>query len=197
MSEQEPTRQPGKKGPGERRSSEELLNLVYAELRALARTRMRQERTDHSLQATELVHEAYLRLQHSGQSDWAGRGHFFAAAATAMRRILIEHARAKGRVKRGGDSEGRRAERLPLSIAGIADLASADADPDTVLALEDAIAALEEQDARLAQVVRLRFYAGLSVEEAAEALETSARTVKRDWSFARAWLYQRLSGPKE
>lgn len=194
MPELEPAPDAGDTGPGKPRSSEDLLQLVYAELRALARARMRRERSDHSLQATDLVHEAYLRLQHGGQSHWAGRGHFFAAAAEAMRRILIEHARAKGRVKRGGDSLGRPPEKLPWTIAGVADLAAADADPDAVLTLEDAIIALEEQDARLAQVVRLRFYAGLSVEETAEALETSERTVKRDWSFARAWLYARLSG---
>lgn len=180
--------------PGERQSSEDLLNLVYTELRAVARARMRRERTDHSLQATDLVHEAYLRLQHGGQTHWAGPGHFFAAAAEAMRRILIEHARAKGRVKRGGDALGRPAEKLTLTIAGVADLAAADTDPDAVLALEDAITALEQQDSRLAQVVRLRFYAGLSVEETAEALDSSPRTVKRDWSFARAWLYSRLGG---
>lgn len=191
MSEQDAPRDPP---PGDRLASEDLLNLVYTELRALARARMRRERTDHSLQATDLVHEAYLRLQHGGQAEWAGRGHFFAAAAEAMRRILIEHARAKGRVKRGGDTLGRPAEKLTLTIAGVADLAAADADPDAVMVLEDAITALEQQDARLAQVVRLRFYAGLSVEETAEAMETSPRTVKRDWSFARAWLYSRLSG---
>lgn len=194
MSEQDPTRDAPDPPPGERRSSDDLLNLVYTELRALARARMWRERSDHSLQATDLVHEAYLRLQHGGQPRWAGRGHFFAAAAEAMRRILIEHARAKGRLKRGGDSLGRPAEKMTLSIAGVADLAAADADPDAVLALEDAIAALEKEDARLAQVVRLRFYAGLSVEETAEALDTSPRTVKRDWSFARAWLYLRLRG---
>ena len=176
----------------EGRSPEDLLQAVYTELRSLARARMRHERSDHSLQATDLVHEAYLRLQHGGQTAWAGRGHFFAAAAEAMRRILIEHARARGRVKRGGDASGRPAEKLSWSISGVADLAAADADPDTALALEDAIVDLEKQDARLAQVVRLRFYAGLSVEETAEVMETSARTVKRDWGFARAWLFSRL-----
>lgn len=180
--------------PGGPRSPDQLLDLLYTELRALARARMRRERSDHSLQATDLVHEAYLRLRQGGQTSWAGRGHFFAAAAEAMRRILVEHARAKGRVKRGGDELGRPAEKLTLSIAGVADLAAADADPEAVLALEDAIAALEQHDARVAQVVRLRFYGGLSVEETAEVLDTSPRTVKRDWSFARAWLYAKLSG---
>lgn len=179
------------------RSAEGLLNLVYSELRALARARMRRERADHSLQATALVHEAYLRLQAGGQTSWEGRGHFFAAAAEAMRRILIEHARARGRLKRGGDAAGRPPEKLTWSVAGIADLAAADSDPDAVLALEEAIAALEAHDSRLARVVRLRFYAGLSVEETAEALNTSARTVKRDWSFARAWLFERMGGGEE
>ena len=179
------------------RGSAELLDLVYSELRELARARMRHERSDHSLQATELVHAAYLRLQQGSPKAWESRGHFFAAAAEAMRRILIEHARARGRRKRGGDAEGRPAAKLGLDFAGLSDLAAAESDPDTVLALAEAIEDLAKHDSRLAEVVKLRFYAGLAVEETAEALGTSPRTVKRDWNFARAWLFERLRGRSE
>ncbi len=168
-----------------------LLPLVYEELCAIARARMRGERKDHTLQASDLVHEACLRLMRDAGADWQGRGHFFAAAAEAMRRILIEHARARGRVKRGGDAQGRPPQRLTLT--GIADLA-AEMDADEIVALDESIQRLEAQDARAAQVVRLRFYAGLSIEETAEALGIADRTVKRDWAFARAWLYRDLAG---
>jgi RNA polymerase sigma factor (TIGR02999 family) len=179
---------------GDRQAGERLLPVVYAELRALARARMRRERKDHTLQATELVHEAYLRLVHGTPAEWEGRGHFFAAAAEAMRRILIEHARARGRAKRGGDEQGRPAKKLSLTQAGIADLA-AEADPEEILALDDAMQRLEARDARMGQVVRLRFYAGLSIEETAAVLDVAPRTVKRDWTFARAWLFEQLSAP--
>jgi RNA polymerase sigma factor (TIGR02999 family) len=178
---------------GDAKAAEQLLPLVYAELRALARSRMRHERRDHTLQATELVHEAYVRLVHDAEVGWEGRGHFFGAAAEAMRRILIEHARARGRVKRGGDDQGRPPRKLSLTLGGVADLA-AQGDPEEVFALDEAIQRLEAHDARLAQVVRLRFYAGLSVEETASALGVAPRTVKRDWTFARAWLFEALGG---
>jgi|GEM_PF-5205795 len=116
---------------GDAQAGERLLPVVYGELRALARARMRRERKDHTLQATELVHEAYLRLVSGTPAEWEGRGHFFAAAAEAMRRILIEHARARGRAKRGGDEQGRAPKKLSLSLAGIADLA-ADTDPEDI-----------------------------------------------------------------
>lgn len=161
-----------------------LLALVYDELRKLAASRMNAERADHTLQATALVHEAFLRLAGDRQEGWASRGQFFAAAAQAMRRILIEHARAKGGPKRGG---GR--QRLPLDVV---DLATAD-DPDQTIALDDAIARLEAQDSQSANVLRLRFYAGLSVEETATALDLSPRTVKRDWAFAKAFLARELT----
>jgi RNA polymerase sigma factor (TIGR02999 family) len=178
---------------GDAKAAEQLLPLVYAELRALARARMRHERRDHTLQATELVHEACKRLVHKPEVGWEGRGHFFAAAAEAMRRILIEHARARGRVKRGGDEQGRPAKRLSLTLGGVADLA-AEGDPEEVFALDEAIQRLDAHDPRMAQVVRLRFYAGLSVEETAAALGVAPRTVKRDWAFARAWLFEALGG---
>ena len=163
---------------------EQLVPAVYDELRQIARAQLRNERTDHSLQATALVHEAYLRLMTDRRPPWNDEGHFFRAAAEAMRRILIEHARARGRVKRGGDPI-----RVDLSSA---DLASEE-DLDQIVALDDAFRRLEEQDHRAADVVRLRFYAGLSVEETAKALDMSERTVKREWAFARAWLYDALA----
>jgi RNA polymerase sigma factor (TIGR02999 family) len=160
-----------------------LLPLVYDELRALARAHLRNERPDHTLQATALVHEVYLRLLGGQHPPWKDRAHFFRAAAEAMRRILIEHARKRGRVKRGGD-------RIRVRISGVH--LGSEQDPDEILALDEAIRRLEEQDPRIGDVVRLRFFAGLSVEETARALEVSERTVKREWSFARAWLYNAL-----
>lgn len=160
-----------------------LIPLVYDELRFLASAQLHQERPDHTLQPTALVHEAYLRMLGGQSIPWANRSHFFRAAAEAMRRILIEHARKRGRVKRGG---GR--PRLPMNVLDLA----AEQDSTEILALDEAIRRLEEQDARMSQVVRLRFFAGLSVEDTAMALEVSERTVKREWTFARAWLYRAL-----
>jgi RNA polymerase sigma factor (TIGR02999 family) len=168
---------------GSPQASEALLPLVYEELRKLAAHRMASERTDHTLQATALVHEAYLRLVGDRDLQWANRAHFFAAAAQAMRRILIEHARANLGPRRGG---GRR--KLPLDVV---DLAVAD-DPAQILALDEAISRLEEQDADAARVLRLRFYAGLSIQETADALNISPRTVKREWAFARVFLFRAL-----
>lgn len=175
-----------------RQGSDAFFTQVYDELRAIAHARMRGERAGRTLQSTELVHEAYLRLRPADGRAWESRGQFFAAAAEAMRRILIERARARGRVKRGGDADGRPAPRVSLDLDEVAALAD-DRDPETILALDQAIERLAERDARAAQTVRLRFYAGLSVEEAAEVLESSPRTVLRDWAFARAWLYGELS----
>jgi RNA polymerase sigma factor (TIGR02999 family) len=172
-------------GDGDKQAAEELLPLVYAELRKLAHHRMKAERVDHTLQSTGLVHEAYLRLVGNGEVEWANRAHFFHAAAEAMRRILIEHARAKAGPQRGG---GRK--KLPLDVVDLA----TDADPTQIMALEEAISRLENKDAQAARVVRLRFYAGLSVDEAAKALGISERTVKRDWSLARAFLLRELGG---
>lgn len=164
---------------------ERLLPAVYEELRALARSQLRGERPDHTLQPTALVHEAYLRLLKGAQPPWADRQHFFRAAAEAMRRILIEHARGRGRVKRGG-------KRIRVDLSGV-DLAREE-DLDQLLALDDAFRRLEQQDPEAADVVRLRFYAGLSVAETAQAKGLSERTVKREWAFARAWLYDCLRG---
>lgn len=175
-----------------RAGSDTFIQQVYDELRAIAHARLRGERAGVTLQSTELVHEAYMRLRSGDGTRWESRGQFFAAAAEAMRRILIDRARARGRVKRGGDADGRPPRKLSLDLAEVAALADDD-DPETVLALDRAIERLAEQDARVAEIVRLRFYAGLSVEEVAEVLATSTRTVLRDWAFARAWLYGELT----
>jgi RNA polymerase sigma factor (TIGR02999 family) len=163
---------------------DQLLAQVYDQLRAIARARLSHESPGHSLQATELVHEAYLKLQNHPALGGSDRARFFHAAAEAMRRILIDHARTKGRVKRGG---GIKREILN----DVADLA-ADGGADEILALDEAICRLEQQDADAARVVRLRFFAGLDIAETAEALGVSDRTVKRDWQFARAWLFREL-----
>jgi RNA polymerase sigma factor (TIGR02999 family) len=189
MSERGP--QAGGESP-EGKSSDAFFAQVYEELKAIAHARMIDERTGHTLQSTELVHEAFLRMRPDEGGEWRSRGQFFAAATLAMRRILVEHARARGRVKRGGDSEGRPAAKVTLELEDAAVLAES-GDPETILALDGAIEKLGRQDARAAQVVRLRFYGGLSVEEVAETLETSERTILRDWAFARAWLYDELS----
>ena len=170
---------------GSRESAGALLEQVYTQLRAVAQMRLAGERTGHSLQATELVHEAYLRLLGGTGIEWAGRAHFFHAAAEAMRRILIEHARKRGRVKRGGEMR-----RVPLSVLDLTE----DHDPEEVIALDEAVGRLEAEDARVAEVVRLRFFAGLSVEATAAVLGTSERTVKREWQFARAWLFREMEG---
>lgn len=172
--------------------ADQLLPLVYQQLRAIAKQRMGDERRggrDHTLQATALVHEAYARLVGNGPNDmkWDSRAHFFVAAAEAMRRILIDHARAKLAQKRGGPER----QHLDLAITDVADLAS-EKNPEEILALDQAFLRLQEQEPRTAEVVRLRFYAGLSVEDAAAALGVSPRTVELDWSYARAWLFRAL-----
>jgi RNA polymerase sigma factor (TIGR02999 family) len=159
-----------------------LLALVYDQLRKTAQQRMNEERRDHTLQATALVHEAYLKLVGDSQVPWANRAHFFAAAAEAMRRILIDHARKRETVKRGGG--------VPI-IAGVLDLASDEKIADA-LALDDLISRLETDDAQAAQVVRLRFYAGLSIDDTAATLAVAPRSVDRHWKFARAWLYRAI-----
>jgi RNA polymerase sigma factor (TIGR02999 family) len=170
---------------------EQAVAALYGELRELARSRLRRERPG-SLRATELVHEAFLRIQKSHDGPWASRGQFFAAAAEAMRRILIDRARERAAVKRGG-SEGAPPVRVTLEDDAAADLAVED-DPDRVLAIERALEGLAARDPRAAKVVVLKFYGGLSVEEVAEAMDISPRTVKRDWGFARAWLVGSLGG---
>ena len=170
---------------GEPRAAEELLPLVYAELRKLAQGRMSLGTPGHTLQATALVHEAYARLVGGEDPGWDGRGHFFFAAARAMRDILVAHARKKASLKRGGDRKRVDVEDLVLAI---------EAPPDDLLALDEAMERLKRDHPRKHQVVMLRFFAGLTAEQTAEMLGTTSRTVERDWRFARASLYQDLEG---
>ncbi|MEM7230050.1 MAG: ECF-type sigma factor [Planctomycetota bacterium] len=163
---------------------ERLLPLVYEQLRAAAQHAIATERPDHTLQATAVVHEAYLRLVGDRELPWANRAHFYAAAAEAMRRVLLDHARGKGRVKRGG---GR--QRQPLT--DIMDLAESDS--ETILALDGAIRRLEDTQSDAAAVLRFRFFAGLTVKQTASALNISPRQVDRLWAFARAWLYREMA----
>jgi RNA polymerase sigma factor (TIGR02999 family) len=162
-----------------------LWPLVYAELRRLAGAQMARERAGHTLDATALVHEAYLRLAGDADATFANRRHFFAAAAQAMRRILVENARAKGRVKRGG---GNRREHPDL------DALAAGGSDDDLLALHDALEKFDEHDPVKAKLVELRFFAGLTLEQAAECLDISLSTADRAWRYARAWLYTAMAG---
>jgi RNA polymerase sigma factor (TIGR02999 family) len=165
-------------------SAEVLLPMVYDELRKLAAVRMAREADAQTLQPTALVHEAWLRLAgRDAMASFANRAHFFAAAAEAMRRILIERARRKAAGKRGGDWQ-----RLDLDTVELA----ADTDSDTLLLVNEALTKLEKTDAKAAEVVKLRFFAGLTLEEAGQALGFTERTAKRYWAFARAWLYDEM-----
>ena len=180
---------------GDASAARELLPLVYAQLRAAAQRELANERPGHTLQATALVHEAYLRLVGERRLAWQGRGHFYAAAAEAMRRVLLDHAKSRGRVKRGGgrvvslDGKDIGEPVAALRFESVAGCTN----PDDLLAFDEAFCRLEAEDADSAAVVRLRVYAGLSVDQAAEALGLSARTVDRRWHFARAWLFKELS----
>lgn len=169
---------------GDPRAAEQLLPLVYDELRKLAAQKLAQEKPGQTLQATALVHEAYLRLVGSEpDGDWDSRGHFFAAAAEAMRRILVEQARRKKAVRRGGGAAGqalREDDRVSEPVS------------DEVLDLDEALSKLEVADRRTAQVVKLRIFAGMTLEEAARALGVSTRTADRCWAYARAWLSREL-----
>jgi RNA polymerase sigma factor (TIGR02999 family) len=166
---------------GDRQAADQLLPLVYDELRKLAAARMAAEKPGHTLDATALVHEAYLRLV--GDQHFDDRGHFFAAAAEAMRRILVNHARDRKRLKRAG---GRRRLELLDQIGSVAE------DPDLVLSLDELLTRLGEEDAVAARVAQLHLFAGLSVEEAGEALGLSRAMAYRNWKYARAWLREAL-----
>jgi RNA polymerase sigma factor (TIGR02999 family) len=169
---------------GEPNAAEQLLPLVYDELRRLATAKMAREKPGQTLQATALVHEAYLRLVDGDQArHWNSRGHFFAAAAEAMRRILLDRAREKRRLKRGGGGH-----RVDFDLGKIPD----ETPDDDLLALDEALEQLESNDPVGARLVKLRFFAGLGQGEAAEALGLPRRTADRHWAFARAWLYDRL-----
>ena len=165
---------------GDPKAAAEILPLVYVELRRLAAARMAKEKPGLTIQATALVHEAYLRLVGStGASEWSGRGHFFAAAAEAMRRILVEGARRKKRDKHGGERQ-----RVELDEYHLAD----DCPADEILALDEVLTRLAEEDPTAAEVVHLHFFAGLSIEQVAETLGVARATAYRQWSYARAWL---------
>jgi len=182
-------------GRGDPRATDELLPLVYRELRALAARKLAQEKPGQTLQATALVHEAYLRLvgdrspapgaarSGSGEQNWNSRGHFFAAAAEAMRRILVENARRRTRKKHGGELK-----RVDLSPAQLAD----SADDEELLSLDEALERLNSHDAQSAELVKLRYFAGLTIPEAAEILGVSPRKADFLWSFARAWLRREI-----
>ena len=163
---------------------ERLLPIVYDELRALAQQQMNHERSDHTLQATALVHEAYMRLVDRPEPDWPSRGYFFAAAAEAMRRILIDRARAKGSLKRGG---GRLRLRLDQDPQAFDELSG------ELLDLDEALTVLAAEDPQKAELVKLWFFAGLTIDETATALGISSATADRYWRYARAWLYQQMS----
>ena len=169
---------------GDSKAAEELLPLVYDELRKLAAARMAQESETSTLQPTALVHEAWLRLVGSEQKAWKNRAHFFAAAAEAMRRILIDNARRKHALKRGA-----RTERLDLDRIDVA----VEADEKSLLLINEALEKLAVQDPQGAELVKLRFFVGFSYQEAAQTLGISERSAKRSWTFARAWLYRELS----
>jgi RNA polymerase sigma factor (TIGR02999 family) len=189
---------------GDPAAAEKLLPPVYDELRKLAAVRLGQEKPGQTLQATALVHEAWLRLVSvESPQKWDGRGHFFAAAAEAMRRILVEQARRKKRIKHGGEWRRAGAGELNLVAAGELNLVAAgelnlvsDAEEE-VLSVHEALDGLATVDAQAAQVVKLHFFAGLTLEEVASVLEISSRTAYRDWAFARAWLAKRLDGPEK
>jgi len=165
----------------------DLLPLVYDELRKLAASKLAGEHNAHTLQPTALVHEAWLRLAGAQSQSWENRGHFFGAAAEAMRRILIDRARRKQALKRGA-----RPVAIDLDKVDVA----ATADDETLLRIDDALQKLAAHEAQAAELVKLRFFAGLNYEEAARAMGISERTAKRCWTFARAWLYRELKQPE-
>jgi RNA polymerase sigma factor (TIGR02999 family) len=173
---------------GDARAASELLPLVYDELRRLARGKMGQERAGHTLQATALVHEAYVRLVAGNTAkSWEGRWHFFAAAAEAMRRILVDTARQRGRIKRGGGAAAR--QRIDLDELNL----TVDEPPAELLAVDDGLTALTAEHPEKAQLVKLRYFAGLTIEETAEAMNISVATANRHWAYARAWLFRHLN----
>ena len=169
---------------GDERAPSELLPILYDELRLLAAQKLSGEPPGQTLQATALVHEAYLRLVGTEGQSWNSRGHFFAAAAEAMRRILVENARRKRRLKRGG---GQRRIELDNTVLAIEEPA------DDIVALDEALDKLADEDQEAYDLVRLRYFAGLTLQQAAEILGIAPRTADRCWAYARAWLYQRMT----
>jgi RNA polymerase sigma factor (TIGR02999 family) len=174
---------------GDPHAAEQLLPLVYDELRKLARHRLNQEKPGQTLQATALVHEVYLRLVDGETAQhWNSRGHFFAAAAEAMRRILVENARRKKCKKHGGQLQRIALDELRVGV---------DSPPDELLLLDETLAALSKSDGPTAELVKFHCFAGLSIEQAADILEISHRTAYRDWAYARAWLFKRMEPGKK
>ncbi len=169
---------------GDVRATDELLAAVYQELRRLAAVRLGQEPVGHTLQATALVHEAYIRLVGAEDQSWEGRGHFFAAAAEAMRRILIEKARHKRRRKRGADWQRIDLEDATLAIEGPS---------EDVIAVDEALTKLAQEDKIVADLVKMRYFAGLNLDEIAKILGISRRTADRYWAYARAWLHREIT----
>ena len=172
-------------GDGKSEAMDELLPLVYDDLRRRAAGYLRQERPDHTLQTTALVHEAYLKLVDQREVDWKNRDHFFAIAAQAMRRILVDHAKSRHRAKRGGEAEDVRLEDELL--------AAADANGIDIAALDEALSRLAAFDPQQEKLVELRYFAGLSLDETAKALDISRATAAREWQVAKAWLYRELT----
>jgi RNA polymerase sigma factor (TIGR02999 family) len=171
---------------GDPHAAEQLLPLVYHELRRLAAQKLAREKPGQTLEATALVHEAYLRLVDTEKAQqWNSRGHFFAAAAQAMRRILVENARRKKRIKHGGDCE-----RAEIELASLPTRMSS----DDLVALDEALEKLKQQDLVKAQLVTLRYFGGMTIEQAAEVLNISRVTAHRYWTYARAWLHQQITG---
>ncbi len=169
---------------GDEFALEQLMPLVYEELRQMARRYMKQQSAGHTLQATELIHEAYLKIARSEDRNWQNRAHFFGVAAKAMRQILVDHARSKHSNKRGGWQER-------ITITDETKVASCNS--SEIVALDDALKLLEEIDKRRSSVVEMKFFGGLEIEEIAEVLKVSPTTVKRDWQFARTWLLRELA----
>ncbi len=170
---------------GDRGSVDALMAAIYGDLKRLAASHLQSERRNHTLQPTALVHEAYLKLIGQRNTDWKDRVHFFAVASRIIRRILVDHARERGAAKRGGGRERVDLDQAheQLSVSGV-----------DMLALDDALVALAEIDARQAEIVELRFFGGLTVEEVAQLLSIAPRSVDRDWRCAKAWLFCRLGG---
>jgi RNA polymerase sigma factor (TIGR02999 family) len=173
---------------GNSHAASELLPLVYDQLRKAAQLKMANERRDHTLSATALVHEAYLKLVGPREVAWASRGHFYAAAAEAMRKILLDHAKGKARLKRGGP--GHQTLRN-MDFEDFSELAVRE--PEEILSFDEAIRRLETESPQAAQVVRLRFFTGLTINQTAQALGVSDRTVDRLWLYARAWLHRAVA----
>jgi len=173
---------------GDSHAANSLLPLVYDQLRALARERMRRQRSGQTMEATALVHEAFIRLvDQTHASQWKGRWHFFAAASEAMRRILVDSARRRGRLKRGGGRQRVNLDDIELTV---------ESPPDELIELDEALARLEQVHPEKAQLVKLRYFGGLTIEEAAEALGIGTSTADRHWAFARAWLYRHIAAQK-